>query len=189
MDAKRQQLRDFVEKYCLVQGSSITLASGRSSNFYVDCRIALMDPRSLPLIAELVYDQIVSVDNPPIAVGGTVVGAVPITAAVVLHTAHRELQAVACSGWIAMWCCPPPLTLRERDSYQNRLRSSPACVEISSVPGTSMSPTTARCCLWPEPIPRSATSPGSLRAVASIHSRSHPPPMAASTSHLTVARC
>ena len=89
MDDKRLQLRDFVEKYCLAQGEMITLASGKTSNFYVDCRIALMDPRSLPLIAELVYEQIKSVDDPPIAVGGTVVGAVPITAAVVLHSAGK----------------------------------------------------------------------------------------------------
>jgi orotate phosphoribosyltransferase len=88
MDAKRLQLRDFIEKHCLVQGDAIKLASGKTSNFYVDCRIALMDPRSLPLIAELVYEQIKAIDNPPIAVGGTVVGAVPITAAVVQHSAR-----------------------------------------------------------------------------------------------------
>jgi orotate phosphoribosyltransferase len=89
MDARRQQLRDFIEKNCLVTGEMITLASGKASNFYVDCRIALMDPRSLPLIAELVYDQIVGMDDPPIAVGGTVVGAVPVTTAVVLHSAKQ----------------------------------------------------------------------------------------------------
>jgi orotate phosphoribosyltransferase len=81
---KKQKLREFIEKHCLIRGDEIKLASGGSSNFYVDCRIAVMDPRSLPLIAELVLDQIKAVSDPPIAVGGTVVGAVPITAAVVL---------------------------------------------------------------------------------------------------------
>lgn len=88
MDPKRQQLRDFIEKHCVIQGDPIQLASGKTSNFYVDCRIAVMDPRSLPLIAELILDQIKAVDDPPIALGGTVVGAVPITAAVVLHSAR-----------------------------------------------------------------------------------------------------
>lgn len=83
MSEKKQKLREFIEKYCLIRGEDFKLASGRNSNFYVDCRIALMDPRSLPLIAELVFEQITAVNDPPIALGGTVVGAVPITAAVV----------------------------------------------------------------------------------------------------------
>ncbi|HXI01641.1 MAG TPA: orotate phosphoribosyltransferase [Candidatus Saccharimonadales bacterium] len=89
MTEKLERLREFIERYCLVQGEAVKLASGRTSNFYVDCRIALMDPRSLPLVAELVHDQIRSVDDPPIALGGTVVGAVPITAAVVEISAAR----------------------------------------------------------------------------------------------------
>jgi orotate phosphoribosyltransferase len=90
MADKRQQLRQFVEEHCLIRGDAIKLASGRTSNFYVDCRVALMDPRSLPLIAELVHDQIKSIHDPPVAVGGTVVGAVPITAAVIQHSASTD---------------------------------------------------------------------------------------------------
>ena len=89
MADKREQLREFVEQNCLIRDDDIKLASGKTSNFYVDCRIALMDPRSLPLIAELVYDQIRSMPDPPIAVGGTVLGAVPITAAVVQFSASK----------------------------------------------------------------------------------------------------
>ncbi len=89
MSEKKQKLREFIEKHCLIRGEDFKLASGGSSNFYVDCRIALMDPRSLPLIAELVFEQITAVSDPPIALGGTVVGAVPITAAVVQLSVSR----------------------------------------------------------------------------------------------------
>jgi len=90
MDPRMDKLRQFIEEHCLIRKEGIKLASGRTSNFYVDCRVALMDPRSLPLIAELVLDSLMDLPERPRAVGGTVVGAVPITAAVVQLSALRD---------------------------------------------------------------------------------------------------
>ena len=89
MDAHREQLRRFIEDRCLIHRPGIKLASGRISNYYLDCRKAVMDPQGLPLIAEIVLDEILALPDRPAAIGGAIVGAVPITAAVVLLGAQR----------------------------------------------------------------------------------------------------
>lgn len=100
MDPRLDKLRQFIEEHCVIRKEGIKLASGRTSNLYVDCRVALMDPRSLPLIAELVLDQLLALPEPPEAVGGTVVGAVPITAAVVQLSATRNSPL---AGFMVRW--------------------------------------------------------------------------------------
>jgi len=84
MDIRRVELLRFIEARCLIQREGIKLASGKTSNLYLDCRVALMDPKALPIIAELVLDTIDDLPERPLALGGAIVGAVPITAAVVL---------------------------------------------------------------------------------------------------------
>lgn len=89
MTDRREELRRFIEEHCLIRRPGIKLASGRISNYYLDCRVALMDPRSLPIIGELVFERAGLLPERPGAVGGAIVGAVPITAAVVQISAAR----------------------------------------------------------------------------------------------------
>ena len=89
MDARREELRRFIEENCLIRRPGIKLASGRISNYYLDCRMAVMDPRSLPIVAELVLERALSLPQKPGAIGGAIVGAVPVTAAVVQLSAQR----------------------------------------------------------------------------------------------------
>src|SRR5262245_54318782 len=91
MDAPIDRLRRFIEEKCLIHRPGIRLASGRISNYYLDCRVAVMDPTSLPLIAEVLFDRIVALPDLPSAIGGAIVGAVPITAAVVQLSAARRV--------------------------------------------------------------------------------------------------
>jgi len=84
MEDHKEELLHFIEAHCLVRKEGIKLASGRTSNFYLDCRVALMDPKALPIIAELVLAKIDELPLRPVAIGGAIVGAVPITAAVIL---------------------------------------------------------------------------------------------------------
>jgi len=84
MDNRQEKLLRFIEARCLVRKEGIKLASGRTTNFYLDCRVALMDPKALPIIAEMVLAKIDDLPERPVALGGAIVGAVPITAAVVL---------------------------------------------------------------------------------------------------------
>jgi orotate phosphoribosyltransferase len=90
MDSRVDELRRFVEERCMVKKEGIKLASGRVSNFYLDCRLALMDPKALPMIAELVLEKIRNLSSRPAALGGAIVGAVPITAAVIQLNSIRK---------------------------------------------------------------------------------------------------
>ncbi|MBI3449431.1 MAG: orotate phosphoribosyltransferase [Acidobacteria bacterium] len=90
MTTPREKLRHFIEEKCLLhRPEGITLASGKISNYYLDCRVAVLDPRSLPLVAEIVLERIGNLPEKPGAIGGAIVGAVPITAAVVQLSALR----------------------------------------------------------------------------------------------------
>jgi orotate phosphoribosyltransferase len=89
MDPRREKLRRMIEARCLIRRPGMKLASGKVSNYYLDLRKAVMDPESLPLIAELVLDRILALPERPSALGGAIVGAVPITAAVVQLGALR----------------------------------------------------------------------------------------------------
>jgi orotate phosphoribosyltransferase len=86
----QEKLRRFIEEFCLIhRPEGIRLASGKISRYYLDCRVAVMDPRSLPLVAEIVLERIEALPDRPSAIGGAIVGAVPITAAVVQLSASR----------------------------------------------------------------------------------------------------
>jgi len=86
----QEKLRRFIEEFCLIHSpEGMRLASGKTSRYYLDCRVAVMDPRSLPLVAEIVLEKIAALPRRPVAIGGAIVGAVPIAAAVVLLSASR----------------------------------------------------------------------------------------------------
>jgi len=69
-----------------------TLASGKTSPFYFDCRRTTMRPEAMPLIGKLVFERIRGdVD----AVGGLTMGADPIACAVAYHSAGRRQPIAA----------------------------------------------------------------------------------------------
>ena len=53
-----------------------TLASGRQSNFYFNCKPTTLDPEGMNLIGEIIFDMIK--DAPVTAAGGLTLGADPI---------------------------------------------------------------------------------------------------------------
>jgi orotate phosphoribosyltransferase len=64
----------------------VTLASGKTSNFYLDLRQTLMRPKGVSLAGRLVLAQLQT--GPPVeAVGGMAVGAVPLVSAVLAAAA------------------------------------------------------------------------------------------------------
>lgn len=76
----RQQLIDLIRQLGLKLGD-FTLASGKKSSYYLDCRKVTLDSQGANLIAhgmlELLGPQL------PDAVGGMAIGADPITAAII----------------------------------------------------------------------------------------------------------
>jgi orotate phosphoribosyltransferase len=65
----------------------VTLASGRKSNFYLDCRRTIFLPRAAYLVGELMLERVVAAGVEQ--VGGMAVAAVPVTDAI-LAAAYRH---------------------------------------------------------------------------------------------------
>jgi orotate phosphoribosyltransferase len=67
-------------------GRQFRLASGRMSDYYIECSLSTTHHRAVPLIGALVHACV-----PPgaVAIGGPTMGADPIAAAVAFHSATR----------------------------------------------------------------------------------------------------
>jgi orotate phosphoribosyltransferase len=76
----RQQLIDLVRHLGLKLGD-FTLASGKKSSYYLDCRKVTLDSKGANLIAHGMLELLGS--ELPDAVGGMAIGADPITAAII----------------------------------------------------------------------------------------------------------
>lgn len=98
-------LRDLVEKLCILRGSFV-LTSGLESSYYFDCKRATLDGECLNLIADAFLDEINDLnlisddflDDPstqsPIAIGGLTMGADFITAAVIMRAYQIGLSTI-----------------------------------------------------------------------------------------------
>jgi len=76
----RAALKKLVESLALQLGD-FTLASGKKSNYYLDCRKVTLDSAGANVIADGMLDLLG--DHLPDAVGGMAIGADPITAAII----------------------------------------------------------------------------------------------------------
>lgn len=76
---KRQQLFKLLQQHSFKTGQFV-LASGKTSNYYMDCRMTTLHAKGAALIGELLYQQLepYHID----AVGGVVLGAAPMVTAV-----------------------------------------------------------------------------------------------------------
>lgn len=83
----RERLRHVIRTRSLLTGGAFTLASGRESSLFFDMKRTMFDPEGANFIAEAVLDRLGngSVD----AVGGLVMGAVPIVAVVCAKSFER----------------------------------------------------------------------------------------------------
>lgn len=72
----------------VVQHGDFDLSAGGHSRLYVDCRQITFAPYGLSVVAEMVFDELVSLSSVT-AVGGPALGAIPIVAAVV-HMSYME---------------------------------------------------------------------------------------------------
>jgi orotate phosphoribosyltransferase len=65
-----------------VQRGSFTLASGRQSSYYIDCRLTTMSAAGMVLIGKMGLDAIRRAGWTPVAVGGLTMGADPVAYAI-----------------------------------------------------------------------------------------------------------
>lgn len=81
MNAELSELRDIIRQKSLRTGE-FTLASGKKSNYYLDCRMTTLDPRGALLIARLILERVQKEKIQADAIGGLTMGADPIATAV-----------------------------------------------------------------------------------------------------------
>jgi len=90
----RELLKSLIMEKSLKFGD-FTLASGKKASFYLDCRQITLDSIGAKLIGEGVLEHLqreyVQQNSLPQAVGGMVIGADPITAAVITVAAYQNV--------------------------------------------------------------------------------------------------
>lgn len=89
MDARARLLEIIRERS--YEERKVTLASGRTSTFYIDGKQTTLDPEGAYLVGEVFYGMIKGKAE---AIGGPTLGADPIVTAVAL-TSHREHNPIA----------------------------------------------------------------------------------------------
>jgi len=88
----RARLLEIVREKALKRGT-FTLASGKTSDYYLDCRLVTLDPEGLCLLSRIILEDLRG--SGVEAVGGLTLGADPIAAgvAVVSHQEGRPVRA------------------------------------------------------------------------------------------------
>lgn len=88
----RDELKAILRKKSIRTGD-FTLASGKKSDFYVDCRVTTMDCRGAILVGEVGFETISSqltlLSHQPIAIGGMTMGADPISLAIAMESSRQ----------------------------------------------------------------------------------------------------
>jgi orotate phosphoribosyltransferase len=80
LSVKRERLLELLRTRAF-QERAVVLSSGRTSNFYIDCRQVSLDPEGATLIGELFLAAIEEVAPQAVAVGGLTLGADPLATA------------------------------------------------------------------------------------------------------------
>lgn len=73
--------------------ANFLLASGRRSNFYVDCKMTTLFSRGLDLIGKIIFERIAPLNIK--GIGGLTLGADPIATAVAMIAGQKEIDFIA----------------------------------------------------------------------------------------------
>ena len=88
----RDELKAILQNKSIRTGD-FTLASGKKSDFYVDCRVSTMDCRGAILVGEVGYatvaEKIAQLSEKPVAIGGMTMGADPISLAIAMESSRQ----------------------------------------------------------------------------------------------------
>jgi orotate phosphoribosyltransferase len=91
----RERLKELLRQKSVVRGKFI-LASGKTSTYYIDCKLTTLDPEGAVLVGETVLDTLEAENIHADAIGGPPIGAHPIVTAVaaVSYMRKRPLPAL-----------------------------------------------------------------------------------------------
>jgi len=92
--SNRERLKELLRRKSVVRGS-FTLASGKTSDYYIDCKLTTLDPEGAVLTGHAVLDLLEQEGIQADAIGGPPIGAHPIVTAVaaVSHLRGKPLPA------------------------------------------------------------------------------------------------
>ena len=93
MSPNREKLRKLVDDRCLDTDTPYTLSAGTQSEFYFDCKKAMLDGKCLSLIADEFLEEARKLPVPPDAIGGLTMGADFIVAAVIQRASESDKPA------------------------------------------------------------------------------------------------
>jgi orotate phosphoribosyltransferase len=85
----RAELADVLRKKSLVRGD-FTLASGKKSNYYLDCRLTTLDAQGALLTGYCILDLLDEMHVEPDAIGGLSMGADPVVSAAIVVSAFEN---------------------------------------------------------------------------------------------------
>jgi orotate phosphoribosyltransferase len=90
----RERLKELLRRKSVVRGN-FTLASGKTSDYYIDCKLTTLDPEGAVLTGHTVLDLLEKEGIQADAIGGPPIGAHPIVTAVaaVSHLRGKSLPA------------------------------------------------------------------------------------------------
>jgi orotate phosphoribosyltransferase len=89
MDEQLNELREIIRKRSLRTGD-FTLASGKKSSYYLDCRMTTLDARGALLIGRSIFEKVRQQNIKADAIGGLTLGADPIATAVAVVSALED---------------------------------------------------------------------------------------------------
>ena len=87
--AQRSELLRLLARESYFEREKLTLTSGRSSHYYIDCKRTLYLPQGAYLAGELMIELVV--DNGLEQIGGMAAGALPVTDAIVAAAWRRQV--------------------------------------------------------------------------------------------------
>lgn len=93
-EKQRARLLELLREKSYVEGE-VTLASGKKSNFYIDCRQTSLDPEGAYLMGQIFSGWIEKLDYTPDAVGGMTMGADPLVTATSVATYQKGKPVTA----------------------------------------------------------------------------------------------
>ena len=103
VDNARERLLELLVQHSFQQNADpiFTLASGRKSRYYINCKPTTFMPEAMPLLGGLFFERIKAVErregDPIDAVGGLTLGADPIAYAIAYHSALQGMPIQAFS--------------------------------------------------------------------------------------------
>jgi orotate phosphoribosyltransferase len=91
----REELKQLLQELSLVRGT-FRLSSGRTSDYYLDCKLTTMHPRGALLTGHTILETLEERSIEADAIGGPEVGAIPIVTAVAAVSSLRAEKGVGC---------------------------------------------------------------------------------------------